>query len=226
MGGRDDNKLKERGEVVQIKICGITDQEGFEACVCCEVDWVGFVFFKHSPRFITPEQAAALSLSIKGGPKRVGLFVDPDVDQISHVLRHVNLDVLQLYTDRQKATFFAQRFYLPVWLSLPISQFSDLPHLMLQQEKIERVVIEPKPPAKATRPGGNGHTMEWSLLAKWRPSFSWMLAGGLTPQNVAQAIKQTGTKAVDVSSGVEKAPGIKSADLIERFVKTARGLIV
>ncbi|MBO7073234.1 MAG: phosphoribosylanthranilate isomerase [Acetobacter sp.] len=208
--------------MVQIKICGITDQESFEACVRCKVDWIGFVFFKYSPRFIMPEQAAALSSS-KGGPKRVGLFVDPDVEQISHVLRHVNLDVLQLYTDRQKATLFAQHFHLPVWLSLPISQFSDLPHLIPQQEKIERVVIEPKPPAKATRPGGNGHTMEWSLLSKWRPSFLWMLAGGLTPQNVAQAIKPTGAKAVDVSSGVEKAPGIKSADLIECFVKVVRG---
>ncbi|MBR2124038.1 MAG: phosphoribosylanthranilate isomerase [Acetobacter sp.] len=207
--------------MVQIKICGITEKEGLETCVRCGVDWVGFVFFEKSPRFLAPEQAATLSSFVQqGGPQRVGLFVEPDFEKVANILAHVRLDVLQLYTDMEKAVLFARYFRRPVWVSLPISQRSELPYSL--PTEIERVLIEPKPPLHATQPGGNGQSMEWSLLEGWCPSFPWMLAGGLTPENVAEAIKQTGTSSVDVSSGVEVTRGVKSADLITHFVKEAR----
>ncbi|QEO17639.1 phosphoribosylanthranilate isomerase [Acetobacter vaccinii] len=206
---------------VGVKICGLTEAVGFDACVEHGADWVGFVFFQRSPRFVTPEQARQLSARTIGGPARVGLFVRPDAAVIADVLKHVRLDVLQLYTSVDEAEWFSKHFDLPVWLSLPVSRRAELPATRVA----DRVLIEPKPPADATRPGGNGQQMDWSMMADWQPAFPWMLAGGLTPDNVAAAIARTGAPAVDVSSGVEEAPGIKSPAAIARFIRNAQAAI-
>ncbi|MBO1325272.1 phosphoribosylanthranilate isomerase [Acetobacter sp. TBRC 12305] len=205
-----------------VKICGLTEPAGFDACVEHGADWVGFVFFQRSPRFVTPAQAGLLSARTKGGPGRVGLFVQPDEQAIADTLRHVALDVLQVYgVDDQQAHAIAQRFGLPVWLSRPVATRADLPVTTLAQ----RVLVEPRPPASATRPGGNAQQLDWALLAGWQPDFRWMLAGGLTPQNVATAIGQTGAPAVDTSSGVESAPGIKDGSAIAAFIRNARAAL-
>lgn len=202
-----------------VKICGLTEAAGFDACIEHGADWVGFVFFERSPRNISPAQAQQLSARHKGGPKRVGLFVHPDDETLERVLNGVSLDVLQLYATAERAQAIKARFGLPLWLSQPVSSRAELPTTCT----VERILIEPKPPAQATRPGGNAQKLDWGLLSGWQPNFAWMLAGGLNPANVAHAIAQTGASAVDVSSGVESAPGIKSPQAIASFITQARG---
>lgn len=205
-----------------VKICGLTEEAGFDACVTRGADWVGFVFFNRSPRCVTPAQAHALSARHAGGPARVGLFVHPDDETVARVLDGVSLDILQIYASFERATEVHARFGLPVWLSQPVSARADLPARC--PIGVERLLIEPKPPASATRPGGNAQKLDWGLMQGWTPRFPWMLAGGLNPDNVAQAVAITGAPAVDVSSGVESAPGIKSPDAIARFIQNARSV--
>lgn len=201
-----------------VKICGLTEEVGFDACVEHGADWIGFVFFERSPRFVTPEQAACLARRERGRAKTVGLFVHPQDDDIAKVLDHAPLDVLQIYASDERALQISEVFGLPVWLSYPVAGRDELPPTC----PVQRMLIEPRPPKDATRPGGNAQKLDWSLLAGWQPSFPWMLAGGLTVDNVAEAVRVTGAPAVDVSSGVESAPGIKDPSLIARFVRHAR----
>ncbi len=201
-----------------VKICGLTEEAGFDACVEHGADWIGFVFFERSPRNITPQQADRLSRRHAGGPKRVGLFVHPDDDTLARVLDGVKLDILQLYASPERALALSQRLGVSVWLSQPVSSRGELPTGCL----VDRLLIEPKPPAQATRPGGNAQKLDWSMLHDWHPPFPWMLAGGLNPENVEEAVTLTGAPAVDVSSGVESAPGVKSPEAIKRFIQNAR----
>ncbi|WP_215754565.1 phosphoribosylanthranilate isomerase [Acetobacter sp. P5B1] len=205
-----------------VKICGLTEEAGFDACITHGADWVGFVFFDRSPRCVTAAQAHALSARHAGGPARVGLFVHPDDETLARVLEGVSLDILQIYASFERATEVRARFGLPVWLSQPVSARADLPAHC--PAGVERLLIEPKPPASATRPGGNAQQLDWGLMKGWMPTFPWMLAGGLNPANVAQAVAITGAPTVDVSSGVESAPGIKSPDAIARFIQNARSV--
>jgi phosphoribosylanthranilate isomerase len=204
---------------VRVKICGINDPGAFDATVEAGADWLGFVFFPRSPRYITPVQAADLSARATGGPARVGLFVDPTDTAIETVLGLVRLDALQLYVDAARAREVRSRFGVAVWHAVGIASPADLPS---DADGIDRLVLEAKPPQMASRPGGNATRFDWSLLHDWRAPASWILAGGLDPDNVLAAIQATGATAVDVSSGVESAPGIKAPELIRSFVATAR----
>jgi phosphoribosylanthranilate isomerase len=206
--------------MTRVKICGITDPVAFDTAIEAGADWVGFVFFPPSPRFITPHAAAALSVRIDGGPPRVGLFVDPAVEDIARVLDGVRLDVLQIYGALDRLDAIKERFGLPVWRAAGINCAADLPAASLGAD---RLLLEAKPPAGADRPGGNATTFDWTVLRGWRPPAPWMLAGGLTPANVASAVRQTGADAVDVSSGVERAKGVKDPALIRAFIAAARG---
>jgi phosphoribosylanthranilate isomerase len=203
---------------VKVKICGITTAAAFDTAVTAGADWVGFVFFPPSPRYVTPIQAAELSARCSGGPKRVGLFVSPTSEAIARTHEAVRMDVLQLYGVLDLAALRA-RFGLPVWHALGVSSATDLP---TTASGADRLVVEAKPPRDATRPGGNAAQFDWSLLAGWRAPAPWILAGGLTPDNVARAIRITGASAVDVSSGVESAPGVKDPALIRTFITNAR----
>jgi phosphoribosylanthranilate isomerase len=202
-----------------VKICGIKNPAAFDAVVEACADYVGLNFFPPSPRYITGAVAASLSARAAGGPRRVGLFVNPTDEDIAAVLADVKLDILQIYADLSRTAAIKKKFGLPVWRAVGISAPADLPS---SGEGLDGFVIEPKPPAGATRPGGNAITMDWSLLRGWTAPRFWLLAGGLTLDNVADAITQTNAPGVDVSSGVETAPGEKSPDLIRRFVTAAR----
>jgi phosphoribosylanthranilate isomerase len=204
---------------VQVKICGINDAAAFDAAVKAGVDWVGFVFYPPSPRYVTGETAAALSARVSGGPGRVGLFVDPTDGLMENVLRATQLDALQVYARPERLTELRARFGLPLWHALGIETEADLP---ATAGSAERLVLEAKPPAEATRPGGNAARFDWSVLRGWRAPAPWVLAGGLTPENIGLAILATGAKAVDVSSGVERSPGVKDPTLIRAFVASAR----
>ncbi len=202
-----------------VKICGLNDPEGFDAAVAAGAEYVGLNFFPPSPRAISPAQAAALSARHPGGPKRVGLFVKPADAEIEAVLAALKLDLLQLYVTAERAAEIRARFGVPVWRAVGVTSPADLPR---DSGGADGLLIEPKAPAEATRPGGNAISMDWSLLDDWRAPCDWALAGGLTPDNVAAAIRATRTPCVDVASGVERARGVKDPALIAAFVAAAR----
>ena len=202
----------------RVKICGINDPAAYAAA--STADWTGFVFFPPSPRFVTPEIAAALSARHPGGPPRVGLFVDPTPDAIAAVLDTVRLDILQLYGRIDDLPGLRARFGLPVWRPVGIDRLDDLPR---DDRGADRLLLEAKPPPEATRPGGNAVSFDWSLLKGWQAPAPWILAGGLTPDNIADAIRATGAASVDVSSGVERRRGVKDPALIRAFIANAKG---
>ena len=203
---------------LRVKICGINDAAAFDTAVEAGADLVGFVFFPPSPRHVTPAQAAALSVRHPGGPLRAGLFVDPDEAAIAAALEVLPLDILQLYGRFDPAALRA-RFGLPIWRAVGIASAADLPR---DAGGADALLLEAKPPPAATRPGGNAVSFDWSLLHGWAAPAPWVLAGGLTPENVAAAIRATGAATVDVSSGVERARGVKDPALIRAFIANAR----
>lgn len=206
--------------MIRVKICGINDPSAFDTAVEAGADWVGFVFFPPSPRYVTAAQAAALSGRVAGGPPKVGLFVDPSEADIAAVLGEMRLDMLQLYGRIPDLGALRARFGLPIWRPVGIEAASDLP---VDNRGADCLLLESKPLPAATRPGGNAVSFDWSVLRGWTAPCPWVLAGGLTPDNVAEAIRDTGASAVDVSSGVESARGVKDSALIRAFIANARG---
>jgi phosphoribosylanthranilate isomerase len=204
--------------MTRVKICGINDPLAFDTAIEAGADWVGLNFFPPSPRYVTPAQAAALSARSSGGPPRVGLFVDPTPDAIAATLDAVRLDILQLYGALDLASL-RTRFGLPMWRSIGVATAADLPR---SADGADGLVIEAKAPPEATRPGGNAVSFDWSLLRGWRAPAPWLLAGGLTVDNVAEAIRVSFAQAVDVSSGVESARGVKDPALIRAFISNAK----
>ena len=205
----------------RVKICGITTEEGMDAAVAAGADWVGLNFFPASPRHVTPQRAAELATR-PGLPTLVGLFVKPEDAEIAAVLAAVKLDVLQVYVDAPRAAEIRARFGLPVWRAVGVASATDLPR---DPGGVDGFVIEAKAPPGATRPGGNAVTFDWSILAGWQAPAPWLLAGGLGPDNVAEAIRATGATAVDVASGVEREKGIKDPALVAAFARAARSAV-
>ncbi len=205
----------------KVKICGINSPASFDAAVTAGADYLGFVFYPPSPRYVTPGEAAALSARHAGGPRRVGLFVNPGLDEIDEILQQVPLDILQVHASSHAIPALRNRFGRPVWRALGVATADDFP---TPDDISDGYVVEAKPPPGATRPGGNAVLADWQLLSTWRPPKFWLLAGGLTPANVAAAIAQTNAPGADVSSGVETAPGQKSPALISQFVAAVHRL--
>jgi phosphoribosylanthranilate isomerase len=203
-----------------VKICGINSDAAFDAAVEAGADWIGFVFYARSPRYVTAAQAAAISARSSGGPPRVGLFVGATDENIGTVLADIKLDILQLYDPPGRVAEIALGFGLPVWRSVSVAPGDALPE---HSGAASALLVEPPPPPGAIRPGGNAVALDWRLLQGWRPNFPWLLAGGLNPGNVRTAIATSGATAVDVSSGVETAPGQKSSSLIRALIGAAKG---
>ncbi len=205
--------------MTQVKICGINDAAAFDTAIDAGADWLGFVFFPPSPRFVTPAAAAALSARRQAGPPRVGLFVEPSETDIAAVLQALPLDILQIYGALDRLPAIKARFGLPIWRAMGVAGAEDLPGTA---GHADRFVLEAKPPAGATRPGGNATRFDWAILRGWHGPAPWVLAGGLTPDNVHAAIAQSGAQAVDVSSGVERVKGVKDPALIRAFIGAVR----
>jgi phosphoribosylanthranilate isomerase len=205
--------------MTRVKICGINDPEGFDAAVEAGADWIGFNFFPPSPRYVTPARAAMLSARNPHGPPRVGLFVNPTEAMIADALTEVRLDILQLYGAGDSLPRLRARFGLPVWRPVGVADAGDLPTAL---DGADAMLVEAKPPADATRPGGNAARFDWRLTQDWRAPGPWLLAGGLDPGNVAEAIRLSGAESVDVSSGVERVKGVKDPALIRAFIDNAR----
>jgi len=204
--------------MASVKICGVNSEAAFDAAVEAGADYIGFVFFPPSPRYVTAAQAAALSARQAGGPARVGLFVDPKPAEIEAVLAQLRLDVLQVHAPAAEIAALKARFGLPVWQALGVQSAADFP----APGAADGYVVEARPPAGATRPGGNAVIADWNLLASFPKDKFWLLAGGLTPGNVAEALRRTGAPGADVSSGVETAPGVKSPERIKEFVRQGK----
>ena len=205
--------------MIRVKICGVNDAASFDTVVAERADYVGFVFFPPSPRFITPAFAAEISGRHPGGPLRVALMVDPADDAVAEVVDTLKPDILQLNATAERAAAIRMTFGVAVWRAVGVSSEADLPK---DVGGVDALLIESKPPKDATRPGGNALAFDWSILAGWKPGFDWLLAGGLNPDNVADAVRIGDPPAVDVSSGVESSPGVKDPARIRAFIRAAR----
>lgn len=209
---------------IRVKICGLTRPEDVEAAVAAEAGYLGFNFFPRSPRYVSFETARELALRVPPGVVKVALTVDEGMEFLARLTDAVPLDMLQLHGSEtpEQVAAVKDRFGLPVMKVLGIGDAGDLAQIDRFAAVADQLLVDTKPPKGADRPGGNAVAFDWSLVAGRRWAVPWMLAGGLTPDNVAQAIAQTGARQVDVASGVERAPGIKDAGLIADFVAAAR----
>ncbi len=208
-----------------IKICGLTDPADVPPALLAGARYLGFVFFPKSPRHLTLADAAAMAGSVPEGICKVALTVDADDAALDELVASVPLDMLQLHGTESVARVAAvkARYGLPVMKAVGVAGAEDLAALDAYARVADQILVDAKPPKGADLPGGNGLTFDWRLIAGRRWTVPWMLAGGLTAQNVAQAINLTGTRQVDVSSGVESAPGIKDAGLMAEFCAAVRG---
>jgi phosphoribosylanthranilate isomerase len=207
-----------------VKICGIGTPQALDAAVDAGADLVGLVRYAKSPRHVSLEQGRMLSRRAKGRALRVALLVDPDDAELAATIEALDPDVVQLHGSETPARVaqIRARFGRPVMKAIGVGAADDLAGLSAYPG-VERILLDAKPPTSAgALPGGNGLAFDWSLLAGVDPRVSFMLSGGLDPDNVARAIALTGARAVDVSSGVERRPGDKDPARIEAFVKAAR----
>lgn len=209
---------------IRVKICGLSTPQEVAAVAAAGAAYAGFVFFPKSPRNVSIEQAAALAVEAPVGLCKVALTVNATDAELDAITSAVPLDMLQLHGKEtpDRVAEVRSRYGLPVMKAVGIADAADLPQIAEYEQVADQLLIDAKPPKEAELPGGNGLAFDWRLLAGrkyWQKP--WMLAGGLTPENVAEAIRMTGARQVDVSSGVESAPGRKDAALIESFTRAA-----
>jgi phosphoribosylanthranilate isomerase len=209
---------------IRVKICGLRTPADVAAVVAAGAAYAGLVFFPKSPRNLSLEEARLLSFAAPPGLAKVALTVDADDATLDAIIDAVPLDMLQLHGHEtpERVAELRDRYGLPVMKAIGVADESDLAALMDYSLAADQILIDTKPPRDAALPGGNGLSFDWRLLVgrKWlRP---WMLAGGLTSENVAEAIHLTGARQVDVSSGVESAPGVKDPARIAAFAKAAQ----
>ena len=211
---------------VLAKICGITDAAALDAAVNHGADMLGFVFYPPSPRNLTAEAAEELLRDLPSGIDRVGVFVDPETDFLDAILAKARLDLLQLHGDETPDRCRALSIYfgLPIIKAIKVSEKADLDRARDYEDIVDWLMFDAKPPKGAKLPGGNAVSFDWTIMQNARFQRPWMLSGGLNPENLAQAVNRSGAAAVDVSSGVESAPGKKDPAKIRAFLNTARGL--
>ncbi|MCM8730051.1 phosphoribosylanthranilate isomerase [Hephaestia sp. GCM10023244] len=208
--------------MTSVKICGLSTPETLAAAMTGGASHVGFVFFPPSPRNVTPERAAALAAKVPGALVKVGVFVDPDDALLDAAIAAGRLDAIQLHkTGPQRAAAIRARVRREIWAAIPVKTRADLDAGRDYVEAADRLLYDAKTPDNAPLPGGMGLRFDWALLDGIRHPLPWALSGGLSPDNVADAIARTGATLVDVSSGVESAPGTKDVDKIAAFLKAA-----
>jgi phosphoribosylanthranilate isomerase len=209
---------------VRVKICGLRSLSDVAAVVSSRATYAGFVFFPKSPRNLNIEQARKLAFASPPGLAKVALTVDADDAMLDDLVDQIPLDMLQLHGHESPARVaeVKARYGLPVMKAIGVAEEGDLTGLMEYALVADQLLIDAKPPKDATVPGGNGLSFDWRLLVGRKWLKPWMLAGGLTPENVAEAVRLTGARQVDVSSGVEASTGVKDPLRIAAFVKAAQ----
>lgn len=210
---------------IDVKICGLKTEAALDAALENGADYVGLVFHDASPRNVDAETARRLAAKARGKAKVVVLLVDPDDLRLAEVVAAVAPDVIQLHGAEtpERVAEIAQRFQLPVLKAVKVASAADA-QAALSYDAADLILFDAKAPEDrpGALPGGNGVAFDWQVLEGVRGKLAYMLAGGLTPANVAEAIRRTGATAVDVSSGVESRPGEKDAELIRRFLHAAK----
>lgn len=210
---------------IKVKICGLKSPQDVDAVSKAGASYAGFVFFPKSPRHVEITQARELALCAPVGLCKVALTVNAGNEALDAITATVPLDMLQLHGNEspERVTEIKTRYGLPVMKAIGVADAEDLKKIDLYSQVADQLLIDAKPPKNAALPGGNGLSFDWRLLAGrkyWQ--CPWMLAGGLNVANVAEAIKMTGARQVDVSSGVESEPGQKDHTLIAGFVDASR----
>jgi phosphoribosylanthranilate isomerase len=213
---------------VQVKICGLNTPDAMQAAVDASAAYVGLVFYPRSPRAVTGIEAAALAALVPDTVKKVGLFVDIEDDLFTDILNHVPLDILQLHGKEtpERVAAIKQTTGLPVMKAIHIETADDFVGIGRYSEIADQILFDAKAPKglKNALPGGNAISFDWGLFANHPWQNNWMLSGGLNAGNVTEAIRISGARAVDVSSGVESAPGQKDTKLIAEFLETVLAL--
>ncbi len=218
---------------VAVKICGVNDMAAAQAAVAGGAQFVGFVFYPPSPRYVTPEAARELAQSVPEGITKVGVVVDPKDDLIETLVRRSGLDMLQFHGNEAPGRVFEirTRFGVQAMKAIKVARAEDLDAALPYARAADWIMFDSKAPPGRTdvMPGGNAVAFDWQVLAtadleRATGGRPWMLSGGLTVDNVAEAVEITGSRAVDVSSGVEKRPGIKDPDMISAFLAEASAL--
>ena len=211
---------------VEVKICGLRTSEALDAALDAGADYVGFVFYGRSPRNVELSAAGLLADAARGRAKSVALVVDADDALLTRIVEEVAPDIIQLHgaESPERAGDIRQRFGRPVMKAVSVSGPEDVRGALTYAGKADRILFDAKPQSGETGalPGGNGIAFDWRALAAADASIDYVLAGGLTPENVVEAVQLTGARAVDVSSGVESRPGEKDAGLIRRFISAAK----
>ena len=200
------------------KICGLSTAATLDAAIIGGASHVGLVAFPPSPRHVQPDHMAALAARVPGHVGRVGVFVDPDDDLLTRTTP--GLTAIQLHrTAPARAAAIRQRFALDTWAAVPVRTRTDLDAARAYKGAADRILYDAKTPDDAALPGGMGLRFDWALLDGFDHPLPWALSGGLDPANLRDAIARTGARLVDVSSGVESAPGVKDVDRIAAFLK-------
>jgi phosphoribosylanthranilate isomerase len=207
-----------------LKICGLKSPDALEAALAAGADMVGFVFFEPSPRNISITTARALGAQVNGRAKKVVLSVNAGDDQLAASIEALKPDLLQLHGQEtpERITNVHTRFGIPVMKAIPIATRDDLSPVRIYAKVVDWLLFDARAPREATRPGGLGKAFDWRLLEKLDTGVPFMLSGGLDAGNIAEALRITRAPAVDVSSGVESAPGVKDPEKIRAFVHAAR----
>ena len=210
--------------MLEVKICGINEPRAMDAALAAGADLVGLVFFPPSPRAVSLANAAGLAARARGRALVVALTVDADDTLLSRIVTEVSPDILQLHGSETPARVaeIRKRFTRPLMKAIAVAEAADLSAVASYTAVADRLLFDARPPKDATRPGGHGRAFDWTLLSRIERNKPIMLSGGLTPENVADAIRIVRPDAVDVSSGVESAPGVKDASKIKAFVAAAR----
>ena len=210
---------------IRVKICGLRDSAHVRAAVRSGAAYLGFNFLEKSPRYVNISEASELADAVPPGVARVALVVDADDAMLDALFEGMGLDMFQLHGNESpdRVAEIRTRYGLPVMKAVGIRSEADLAGLEEYGRVADQLLVDAKPTGGAVLPGGNGIAFDWRLIAGRRWPVPWLLAGGLTPQNVGEAIRLTGARQVDVSSGVETAPGMKDEQLIADFVRAAQG---
>ena len=206
---------------IAVKICGLRSRADISTAAEAGARYVGFVFFPKSPRALTPDEARPLAETVPPGVAKVALVVDMVDAALDATVGTLPIDIIQLHGSEtpDRVVEIRRRYGLPVMKAVGLAGPADLDRIAEYEKVADQLLVDAKPPEGGVLPGGNGIAFDWRLIAGRTWKKPWMLAGGLTPDTVAEAARLTGAQQVDVSSGVERAPGVKDPDLIRAFLK-------
>ena len=209
---------------IDVKICGLSTVEGIEAAAGAGASHVGFVFFDPSPRNVRPREAPALAKYVPKAVKRVGVFVEPEDSLLERAIAAARLDIVQLHGDErpERLKSIKARLNVEIWKAIPVSTASNLERAREYRDIADMILFDARTPKASRLPGGMGIAFDWKLLNRLTHKMPWVLSGGLSAENVAEAIAITGATMLDVSSGVESEPGTKDPAKISAFMEAVK----